>query len=551
MLRRLQIRDFVIVDHLELAFDHGFGALTGETGAGKSILVDALSLALGERADAGVVRQGCERADIAAEFDFPPGGELAEWLRSNDFDLESGVCMVRRVMEAGGRSRAYINGVPCTAAQLRQLGERVCDIHGQHAHHALLRADAQRTLIDSFGGLMEQSRLVAGLFRDWQNVQRTRQAAERSQAANAHERQTLEWQVEELRELGFEPVRWQQTLTDHRRLAHAATLMQAAAEAIAVLDDGELAVAPQIQKLASRLVGVAEYDQQLRGVCELLDGARIQLAEAVHELQRYHERLELDPGYLTQLETRIQAVEAMARKHRTSADDLPSLLDHLQQRLGELESLADPTLLVERENAARQAYLDAASRLSAGRVAAAAALSRRVTETMQDLAMVGGRFEVALDVLAEGGAGGLESVEFKVSAHPAQPLGSLAKVVSGGELSRIGLAIQVITSQSGQTPTLVFDEVDVGIGGAVAEIVGRLLKQLGRERQVLCVTHLPQVAAQGDWQWSVAKEGHGDRAVSKVLRLDLNGRVEEIARMLGGVRVTQTTRKHAREMLGL
>jgi DNA repair protein RecN (Recombination protein N) len=551
MLRRLQIRDFVIVDHLELAFEHGFGALTGETGAGKSILVDALSLALGERADPGVIRHGRARADIGAEFEVAVDGEVATWLRSHDFDAEVGICLVRRVIDAGGRSRAYINGAPCTASQLRELGERLCDIHGQHAHHALLRAEKQRALIDSFGGLVEQAGRVADLYGAWQNARRTRQAAERSIAANAHERETLEWQVQELRALAFEPVNWQQTLTDHRRLTHAATLLQAAAEAMATLDDGDVAAARQVHRLASRLVGLAEYDQQLKEVCELLEGARIQLDEATHALRRYHERLDLDPGHLAQLEARIQAVDTLARKHRTRAEDLPALLARLEQRLDELESLADPQLLVEREKAAQQTYLDAAAKLSTGRASAATELSRRVSETMQELAMPGGRFDVVLERLAEGGAGGLESIEFQVSAHPAQPMAPMAKVASGGELSRIGLAIQVITSKSGQTPTLVFDEVDVGIGGAVAEIVGQLLKQLGRERQVLCVTHLPQVAAQGDWQWSVAKDGAGPEIVSRVHHLDSDGRIEEIARMLGGVRVTATTRKHAREMLGL
>lgn len=548
MLRRLHIRDFVIIERLALEFESGFGALTGETGAGKSILVDALSLVLGERADASVVRQGAERAEISAEFDLAETAPAVGWLRDHDFDTDA--CLVRRVIEAGGRSRAYVNGAPATATQLRELGEHLVDIHGQHAHHALLRTDTQRMLLDAHAGLEDLARRTGERFRAWQEARQARLAAEENAASNARERELLEWQVRELEALGFDLQQWQETVLEHRRLGHAASLLNGAEEALAVLDEGDMALAAQVESLAVRFAALAEYDARLTDVRELLEGAQIQIGETVHALRRYREHLDLDPQRLAELERRIAAVDAIARKHHVTAEALPDLLDRLQTRLGQVQSWGDPAVLAERERQAHEIYLEVATQLSAQRTQAAGQLSRAVSEAMQQLSMPDGRFEVALERVEEGAAYGLERVECLVTANSGQPLRPLARVASGGELSRIGLGIQVITSKSGATPTLVFDEVDVGIGGRVAEIVGRLLKELGCHRQVLCVTHLPQVAAQADWQWSVAKDGAEGGVVSRVTVLDRNGRIEEIARMLGGVNITDTTRKHAREMLG-
>ena len=549
MLRRLFIRDFVIVDRLELEFAAGFGALTGETGAGKSILVDALSLALGERADATVLRQGAERAEVSAEFDVIDGGELAAWLEENDFDAD-GTCLLRRVIDAAGRSRATINGSPATLTQLRQAGEFLADIHGQHAYHALLRADAQRALLDGQTGAVDLAAEVAATFRAWRGLREARERAEHDSTALLREKEILEWQVQELRTLAFESSRWADENQEHRRLGHAASLLEGAAAALAMLDENDGAVAARLDEALARLRPLTDYDDALREPGDLLDASRIQLSEAIHALSRYRERLELDPGRLAELEARIEAVMAMARKHRVAPEQLPDVLARCQAKLDEFGLAADPAALAAKEQAARASYEKSAQQLSEKRRKGATELSAAVTEGMQQLAMVGGRFEIALQPLADGVAHGLENVEFQVAANPGQPLRPMTKVASGGELSRIGLAIQVIASSAGVAPTLTFDEVDVGIGGRVAEIVGKMLHRLGRQRQVLCVTHLPQVAARADWQWSIAKETREGATFSRVNVLDRAGRIEEIARMLGGVKITDTTRMHAREMLG-
>ena len=550
MLRRLLIRDFVIVDALELDLRCGFGALTGETGAGKSILVDALSMALGERADAAVVRGGCARAEIAAEFHLEAGSDSARWLEENDLGA-GGDCLLRRVVDAGGRSRAYINGSPATLAQLREIGARLVDIHGQHAHHALLHAENQRALLDAHGGLAELAERTAQLHRAWRRLADARSNAERDVAAQAREAEMLDWQLRELRQLAFDAGQWQETGQEHRRLAHAASLAEAAAEAVAGLEDGEAAARPQVDRIAARLRSLAEFDPGLAETAQLIEAAGIQLAEAAHAMRRYGERVEPDPGRLAELEQRLDAVHQLARKHRVSPEDLPQVQRGIEDRLEQLSALADPVALAAREQAALAEFRESAGKLSRGRAAAADALAERVTEAMQALAMKGGRLAVGLRPLEEAASYGLESVEFQVAANPHQPLRPLARVASGGELSRIGLAIQVIASAAGHAGTLVFDEVDVGIGGRVAEIVGRMLREVGRRSQVLCVTHLPQVAAQADWQWSVAKEEVAGGVASRVRPLDGEARVEEIARMLGGATITSRTRAHAREMLGM
>jgi DNA repair protein RecN (Recombination protein N) len=551
MLRRLTIRDFVIVDRLELEFERGFGALTGETGAGKSILLDALGLALGGRADSASVRSGRDKADIAAEFDVTAGSALERWLAGQDVPVDDGAVLLRRVVESGGRSRAWINGVPVSLGQLREAGEWLADIHGQHAHHALLRPDAQRALLDAHAGASELAREVADRHREWQRLVELRRAADRDSAASERQRELLAWQVRELDELAFDADEWAEINAEHSRLSHAAGLIEGADEVLAALAEGELAVTSQLQHVSARIDAMADIDATLGDARELLAGAAIQADEALHALRRYRDRLELDPERLEQIDRRIGAVTDIARKYRVAPEDLPELRVRWGRELDELTERADPVRLAEQEGEARSRYLAAAERLSAVRRPAARALSDEVTEAMQTLAMGGGRFEVALEAVVDGSAHGLEQVEFRVAANPNQPLRALAKVASGGELSRIGLAIQVMTSRASATPTLIFDEVDVGIGGGVAEIVGKLLHRLGRERQVLCVTHLPQVAACADWQWNIAKLRQGSDVVSTVTRLDAEGRTDEIARMLGGVNITETTRRHAAEMLGL
>ena len=554
MLRRLLIQDFVLVDRLELDFRTGFGALTGETGAGKSILLDALSLLLGERADGGVVRNGREKADLVAEFDLAATSPAVDWLASNDLTADEGVVLLRRVIDAGGRSRAYINGMPATATQLRELGDFLADIHGQHAHQALLRADAQRELLDTHAGLRGLAREVAALWRDWQGARKARLEAERGMEALLHERDLLAHQVDELRALAFDLSDWEALNAEHARLANAAGLIEGAAAALDALSEGEAPLGNEAERVAARLSELAGYDAALAPIAELISEAAIRMDEAAHELRRYRDRLELDPASLQRAEQRIEAVVGMARKYRVQPDGLPDLLSEAATRLASLSELADPAALQAREAAVHAAYMDAARRLSAGRAQTAAALSEAVTAAMQDLAMAGGRFEIVLQPDPEGSAVGLEKIEFQVAANPSQPQRALGKVASGGELSRIGLAIQVITSESQAVPTLIFDEVDSGIGGRVAEIVGRRLRELaqaGQGRQVLCVTHLPQVAAQANWQWQVSKQTTEGVTTSRLVELDEAGRVEEIARMLGGVNITDTTRSHAAELLGV
>jgi DNA repair protein RecN (Recombination protein N) len=548
MLRRLSIRDFVIVDRLELDFAAGFGALTGETGAGKSILLDALSLALGERADASVVRSGCDKADITAEFDLLPDGELAVWLAGEELNSGDDALILRRVVDASGRSKAWINGTPVTLAQQRTAGQWLADIHGQYAHHALLRTEVQRQLLDTHGGAGELASEVAARWREWQHLANLRQAAERDTAAFARERELLGWQVRELEELAFDFGEWVEINAEHGRLAHAADLLSGVGEALDRLGEGEQAICSVLGHCVNRLSALEAIDPTLTEARELIDAAAIQADEALHFLRRYLDKLELDPERLARIEQRIGAVMDVTRKYRTTPEDLLELAAQWQSRLDTLEAAASPERLAAAEAQARAAFGVAAGRLSTVRRIAAVGLSSEITETMQSLAMVGGKFEVAL-IPCDASMHGVENVEFQVAANPGQPLRSLAKVASGGELSRIGLAIQVMTSRASATPTLIFDEVDVGIGGRVAEIVGQLLHRLGRDRQVLCVTHLPQAAACADWQWQIAKEIRDGQTLSVVTPLEKAARIEEIARMLGGVDITDTTRRHAAEML--
>ncbi|MDB5800949.1 MAG: repair protein RecN [Rhodocyclales bacterium] len=550
MLRRLLISDFVLVDRLELDFRTGFGALTGETGAGKSILLDALSLLLGERADANVVRIGCDKADLAAEFDLAEDSPARPWLVSQDLEASEDVLLIRRVVDSGGRSRAYINGMPATATQLRELGEFLADIHGQHAHQALLRPDAQRTLLDEHAGLTSLAKEVGKLWRDLAAARRAREEAQQQQAGLAREQEMLAFQVQELEGLNFGVGEWEPLNQEHARLTHAASLLEGVGTALEAVSESDQPLTTQTERLATKLFELAEFDASLKDIAELLSEAAIRLDEAGHALKRYQERVDLDPERLSQLDQRIADVMLVARKYRVQPDDLPALLLESRTRLDSLTALGDPALLAERERVAEAAFRKAATQLSDKRTTAAKQLGSAVTDAMQELAMAGGRFDIALHPEPEGNAHGLEKVEFQVAANPSQPLRPLAKVASGGELSRIGLSIQVIASASQAVPTLIFDEVDVGIGGGVAEIVGRRLRQLGSNRQVLCVTHLPQVAAQANWQWKVVKESKDGVTLSRLVDLDQGGRVEEIARMLGGVNITETTRSHAAELLG-
>lgn len=549
MLLQLSIRDFVIVQKLELEFRPGFTALTGETGAGKSILIDALTLALGGRADADQVRAGAERAEVSAEFSIQTLPGLQQWLAQTELQGDPGQLLLRRVVDRNGRSRALINGHVATAAQLREAASQLLDIHGQHAHQSLLRPSAQREMLDARGELSDLCDQTGQAWRAWRKLVEQRELAQTQAAARAVELERISWQMQELERLAPEPGEWERVGEEQTRLANAAGLMQAAQSAAEAIAEGDGAALSLLAGALSSLREMAEIDRGLAEMVSLIESAEVNLQEAAQSLRRYGDRVELDPARLSTVEQRLDALHAAARRFRTRPESLPALLAETRQQLAALEAASDAQAMQQQELAAHQHYSALAQRLSDGRAKAATRFGREVTAAMKELALGGGRFEVSLQPIEGGAAQGNETVEFLVSANPGVEPRPLAKVASGGELSRISLAIQVIASAASAVPSMIFDEVDAGIGGAVAEVVGRKLSQLARSRQVLCVTHLPQVAALADQQWSVSKSGNGDSVQSKVTPLDAAARVEEIARMLGGVDITPTTRKHAKEML--
>jgi len=554
MLRALGIRDFVIVDRVELELGTsagaGFTVLTGETGAGKSILVDAIELLVGGRADASLVRDGAERAELSAEFEFSGNEALRRFLGEAGFEGDPDTVILRRAIDRTGRSRCFVNGHSATLAQLREAGEFLVDIHGQHEHQSLLRAAAQRELLDAHAGAAELARACAEAWRGWQRLAALAADAARQFEKQEAERADLRETLAELKKLGLKADEWDDLAARHQRLAHGSSLLAGAQSSLEALSEADGACLPQLSAVASRLRVLSEHDTHLKAIVEMLESAEAQAGEAARDLRDYASRVDLDPQALREVESRIEALHAAGRRHRVKPAALAALEESLRQRFQELELAASPEALQLEVAAAKGRYDTTAKKLSAKRKTAAQALGRAVTQAMQGLAMAGGRFAAELRPLAEPGAGGLEEVAFEVAAHPSLPLRPLAKVASGGELSRISLAIQLVAAKQSPIGTLVFDEVDSGIGGAVAETVGRSLKALGRERQVLCVTHLPQVAAQADEQWSVSKSGGKGKISSAVSKLNRAGRIEELARMLGGAEITATTRKHAAELLG-
>jgi DNA repair protein RecN (Recombination protein N) len=550
MLRALGIRDFVIVERVELETGAGFTVLTGETGAGKSILVDAIELLVGGRGDASVVREGAEKAELSCEFELKNKKILEQYLADNGLEGDPGSLLLRRTIDRSGRSRCFVNGHSATLAQLREAGEYLVDIHGQHEHQSLLRAAAQRELLDAHAGAQELARACAEAWRGWKRLEALAAEAEQQFAIRESERTELQEKIGEMKTLGLKDGEWDGLAAQHQRLAHGSSLLAGAQSSLEALSEADGACLPQLSAVASRLRALSEHDVHLKAIVEMLASAEAQAGEAARDLRDYASRVELDPQALREVEQRIEALHTAGRRYRVKPAELPALEKDLLDRFRELELAASPEALQREVAAARDRYDAAAKKLSAKRKSASQVLGRDVTQAMQNLAMSGGRFSVSLKALNEPGSAGAEEIEFEVATHPSLPLRPLAKVASGGELSRISLAIQLVASTASPVGTLVFDEVDSGIGGAVAETVGRSLKKLGRERQVLCVTHLPQVAAQGDEQWSVSKSGARGKVSSAVSRLDRSGRIEELARMLGGAEITSTTRKHAAELLG-
>lgn len=545
MLRTLHIRDFVIVEQTEIHFGPGFTVFSGETGAGKSILVDALALALGERGDVSVLREGAARADITAVFDTPPA--LRAWLAEREIDADDELAL-RRVIDAQGRSRAYINGTPATVAQLRELGDSLVDIHGQHAHQSLMRPEAQRDLLDAHGGHGELRQEVAQAWKQWRALARQLELAEKDAAGLAAERERLQWQVDELDRLGLAPDEWDALQSEHTRLSHSQSLLDGATQILDALDGEGDSAHHRLTAANQRIQQMLRHDSGLQGIYDELESARIAISEAVSDLNNYVSRVDLDPRRLADVEARLSAVFETARKFRTEPEALCALRDSLHAELSALQAAADIDALRAQAQAAQAQYDAAAAKLTTARRKVAKDLGKQVTQAMQTLAMQGGKFEPTLAAAAPS-AHGNEHVEFLVAGHAGTTPRPLAKVASGGELSRISLALSVIASRAARVPTLIFDEVDSGVGGAVAEAVGKLLRELGERHQVLCVTHLPQVAACGNNQFLVSKTESRGTTRSRIEELDDGARVEEIARMLGGIKLTATTREHAREML--
>ena len=545
MLRGLHIRDFVIVTEADISFEAGFTVFSGETGAGKSILIDALALTLGGRADSSVLREGASRAEISAVFETP--ASLTEWLTDHDLHAEHEL-VLRRVIDAQGRSRAYVNGSVVTIAQLREIGEQLIDIHGQHAHQSLLRADSQRDLLDAHGNLQPMRQTTALAFKAWRAVEKQLVVSEQDANTIAQARERLEWQTSELARLSLGATEWVDVSAEHTRLANGQSLLDGAAQTLAALDQDDASIQHQLGSAVQRIGQLLRHDAHLKTVYDALDSAQIAFGEAVSDLNDYVTRAELDPARLSVLDNRMRAIFELARKFKTEPDDLYKLEQTLKAELDTLQSSSDIQALRAQAAARRAEYETAANALTVARGKAAIDLGKQVSKAMQTLAMEGGQFSVAMHACAAA-SHGQDQVEFLVAGHAGSTPRALAKVASGGELARISLALSVIASRAARVPTLIFDEVDSGIGGAVAEVVGNLLRELGARHQVLCVTHLPQVAARGQHHFQVSKQNIKGKTQSSIALLPPPERIEEVARMLGGIKITSTTREHAKELL--
>jgi DNA repair protein RecN (Recombination protein N) len=543
-LKRIVLRDFVIVSELELDLECGFTVLTGETGAGKSILIDALQLVTGSRADTGVIREGASRTDVSAEFDTP--SSVHETLQEAGFD-DGDTLLLRRTVDVTGKSRAWINGSPATAQQLRAVGEQLLDIHGQHAWQSLTRPEAVRNLLDAYAQVTTTA--VSARWQEWRLAQNALADAMAAQDSLQRERERLAWQIGELEKLNPQPDEWDELHTSHTRLANGQALLDAAQGALQVLEDDEANVLGMLNNALQQLQAQAHLETDFNNPVEVLTSSLAQAEDVVHTLRGYLRRTELDPERLAELDERMSLWVSLARRYKRTPEELPALLASWRTELAQLDAAADLEGLQGAEKKAHAAYLVEAKTLSKARAKAAPLLAQSITQAMQGLGMQGGQFQVALEASAQPLQSGLEDVGFLVAGHAGSTPRPVGKVASGGELSRIALAIAVTTSQLGTAQTLIFDEVDSGVGGAVAETVGRLMRQLGVDRQVLAVTHLPQVASCADHHLVVAKQLSGQFTLSTVSAVVGEQRVAEVARMLGGEKLSGTTLAHAKEML--
>ena len=545
-LTHITLRDFVIVHELALDLSSGFSVLTGETGAGKSILIDALQLALGARAESGVVREGASRCEVCAEFEPTPA--IAAWLEQAGFEASANL-LLRRTVDTTGKSRAWINGSPATATQLRELGEQLLDIHGQHAWQSLTRPDAVRGLLDAYAGI--DTRPLKTAWHAWRQAQQSLADAQQAQSTLANERERLAWQIGELERLNPQEDEWQELSIQHSRLANAQALIDGANQGTLLLEgDEDGGALRQLSRAIQTLQSLGRYEPEFNALAEVLTSAQAQAEDVAHSLHAYLRKTDLDPAQLAQLDERMGLWLSLARRYKKTPDELPLALLAWRQELALLDAAADLDALQKAANAAQTACTQAAKAVSRQRQQAAKPLAQAVSSAMQQLGMQGGRFEVQLQTLDAPAQHGLEEVSFLVAGHEGSTPRPVGKVASGGELSRIALAIAVTTSELGEAGTLIFDEVDSGVGGAVAETVGRLMKQLGQHRQVLAVTHLPQVAACADHHLLVSKAAAQGQVSSQVRGVSGEERVGEIARMLGGEKLSATTLAHAREMLG-
>jgi DNA repair protein RecN (Recombination protein N) len=552
MLMNLQVRDFAIVEKIDIEFDSGMTVLTGETGAGKSILVDALGLVLGERGSAQLVRDGAKRAEFSAEFEVAELETARNWLREQSLDVDD-ECLLRRIINADGRSRAFINGNAVPLSQLKTLGELLLDIHGQHFHQSLARRPVQRDLLDHFGGLLEQRAEVASCFSSWTAIADRLKALLDADANRASRLDLLTFQLQELESLGLEEGEPDALKRERQVLQNSGRLVDGVSSALDALIDSDTANANSLLAEAARSIGaLAAYDSALEPLTEMLTSASIQVSEASESLRRYADDIDMDPGRRDWVEERLDAIQAIARKHRVAADEVPALEQQLRTEFDELKNSEERGRELEiQATAMREEFLAKAAALSKARGKAAKSFSKAVTDAMSGLGMPGGTFDVAITRLGTEDARpwGIDDIEFLISANPGQKPQPLAKIASGGELSRMSLSIQVIASDGSAIPTMVFDEVDSGVGGGVAEMVGRRLQEIGENRQVLCVTHLPQVASLADQHFRISKVTDGKSTRTGLQVLGKEERVEELARMLGGVEITTKTLEHAAEML--
>jgi len=553
MLRSLQVRNFAIIDEAEIEFDGGMTVLTGETGAGKSILVDALGLVLGERGGTGLVRTGTERAEFSAEFDIATLQRVQDWLEEHALDMDND-CVLRRVINKDGRSRAFVNGTAVPLQSLKMLGEMLLDIHGQHFHQSLSRRTIQRDLLDHYGRLLTQREETTVAFAEWQQLARELDELQSANSERSSKLELLSFQCTELNTLDVQDGEVDDLRSERDILRNSGRLAGDVNAALQRLFDDESAnIHSLLSEVCQSIEALTQLDSKLNPLLQLLQEADIQVTEAADGLRRYSDNLDMDPGRAEQVEDRLHAIQSVARKHKVEPEQLRQLADDLDQQLQMLESAEERgTEIAEAVENAKAAYKTVAGKLSRARKKAAARLSEEVTATMADLGMPGGRFTIAITAneVEKGKPWGLDEIEYLINANPGQQPAPLSKVASGGELSRMALAIQVIASDGSAIPTMVFDEVDSGVGGGVAEMVGRRLQELGESRQVFCVTHLPQVASLADHHFRVIKITDGKSTRTGLAQLNRDERIEELARMLGGVKITKRTRDHAAEMLG-